>query len=351
MSEPLRVAVIGCGVVAPAHFECFQRLEGVEVAAACDLVEEKARRLAERFRVGRVATDYREILADPSVQAVSICTDHASHVGIAVDALAAGKHVLCEKALAPNREGISTMLEAGRRHPGQVFGAVFQHRFDAPIRALKALIDEGALGTLVQAAVTVRCHRGAAYYQADAWRGTWALEGGAILINQAIHFVDAFLWVMGGAEAVSGAFANRAHVGVIETEDAVAAAVRFRCGALGTIEATSASNLEWECSLAVHGTEGAIELRDGKPVKAVFRNAARSIAALGQLSATAEPRGPAAGKRYYGSGHMAQIADFVEAVRERRAPFVTVESASHTVEVVLGVYASHREQRWIPLPA
>ncbi|MCX7935947.1 MAG: Gfo/Idh/MocA family oxidoreductase, partial [Planctomycetota bacterium] len=300
-------------------------------------------------QVPRVTTDFREVLADAAVDCISICTDHASHAPIAVAALAAGKHVLCEKALAADEEGLRQMIAAHRQRPDLIFGGVFQHRFDPALRGLKALVEEKALGEILTAGVQVRCFRSAEYYRADAWRGTWRGEGGAVLINQAIHFIDALLWIVGGAVAICGAYANLRHQGVIETEDVATAAVRLRCGALGTIEATSASNLDWEYTISIHGSDGAIDLRDNRPLKVILRDPAKAIAATARLAS--ETSAGVSGKYYYGTGHPAQIADFVAAIREKRQPYVTGLSAAHAVAAVLAIYRSHREGRWIDLPA
>lgn len=350
MSQKIRVGIIGCGVIAPAHIESYQRLENIEVAWACDLIEEKARRLADKYGIADVTTDYRRMLDDADLQAVSICTDHASHAAIAVDCLDAGKHVLCEKALSSTTAGLDAMMQAHSRAPHLVFAGVFQHRFDRAIQCLRDLVQQGALGQILTAGVQVRCLRTNEYYRADKWRGTWELEGGAVLINQAIHFIDSILWIMDGAAAVGGAFANLTHGEVMNTEDTAVAAVRYRSGALGTIEATCSSHITWEPTLSVHGSAGSIELRHGKGLKVEFKDADRQADANRQLLACQESKVIDAGKSYYGASHPSQIADFVDSVRSGRKPFITAQSARHTVDVVLGIYQSHRQGAWVEIP-
>lgn len=346
----LRIGIVGCGVVAPAHAGSYRKIDGVELAWACDLVEDKARALAAAHGIARTTVDYRAMLRDRRLDAVSICTDHASHAPIAAAALRAGKHVLCEKALAATARGMAAMFRAHARRPDLVFSGVFQHRFDPITRYLKGLVDARALGTILTANATVRCLRTNAYYQGDAWRGTWQQEGGSILINQAIHFIDALSWVMGGVATVSGAIANLTHQDVIETEDTAAAALQFRCGALGTIEATCSSHVDWETTLALHGTVGSVEVRDDRPLKVDFRDAALQQKVRDEMAALASDPGLRVGKTYYGAGHPGQIADFVDAVRNRRAPFVPAASARHTVDIVLAIYSSHRTGRRVSVP-
>ena len=260
----IRTGIIGCGVIAPTHIQSYQRLPDVEVTAVCDLVPEKAKDLAEIFSIEKIYPTCQELLADPGIDAVSICTDHESHTAIAIDALKAGKHVICEKSLASNKENLAKMVEEAARHPELVASGVFQHRFDPSYLYLKELLEENTFGTLLTADLSVMCLRTEAYYKADSWRGTWAKEGGALLINQAIHFIDMISWVMGGVESISGAWKNLDHKGIIECEDTATASIIYRNGALGSLTASSASPLNWEPVMSFNGTKGSLTLINGK---------------------------------------------------------------------------------------
>lgn len=351
MKQSVNIGVIGCGVIGPVHAECFSLLDDATVTWACDLVESKARKLSERFDIANVATDYHDLLADASLDAVAICTDHASHALIAAAALQAGKHVLCEKALAANADGLDEMFAAHRDRPDLVFAGVFQHRFESLNRTLRTLIASSKLGTLLTAGVQVRCLRTPEYYRADAWRGTWGAEGGSTMINQAIHFIDLLAWMTGGIEAVVGAHANLTHGDSIETEDTAAATLKFRNGALGTLEATSSSHLGWEYTLSFHGSAGSLEVRNDLPTKVAFQDPDVQAEVQAALAACHDVPRPGTAKIYYGSGHPANIADFVAAIREGRPPYVTAASTRHTVELILGIYESHRTGGWVQLPA
>lgn len=346
MSKPLRVGVIGCGVIAATHIEGYQRHDNVQVTWVCDLKRDRAEARASKYGVPNITTDYREMLADPDLDIVSVCTDHASHAELVTASFEAGKHVLCEKALGASFEQLDQMIQAHARHPELVFAGVFQHRHDAVNRQLRALVDEGAFGTLLTASMVLHCYRSDDYYS-DDWHGTWAKEGGSVLINQAIHFLDAIQWIMGGVESISAAYDNRCHEGVIETEDTLTASVRYRGGALGTIEATCGSNIGWEFIFAIHGTDGAVELRNDKPVKVVFKDEAKQQAVREALENTDANAAVAGARAYYGAGHTGQIADMVNAVREGRAPYVTGEDAAETARLVLTAYESARQRAWL----
>ncbi len=347
--QPLRVAIVGCGVIAPTHAACYRQIPGVILTWACDLIEDRARKLAAEQGVPQVATDARKVFRAADVDLVSICTDHASHAPLAVAALAAGKHVLCEKALSHTTAGLNAMLRAAAAHPELRLGAVFQHRFENLNRLVRERIAEGALGRMLTASVRLRCLRSDAYYLADAWRGTWAREGGSVLINQAIHYLDLFQWIMGGAAAVCGRHANLTHGASIETEDTAVASVTFANGALGTIEATCSSHIKWESALCFQGTEGAIEIFNDRVARVVLKDRTAGEALLEELSNCDQEGVEGPGKTYYGAGHPAQIADMVEAVRTGGQPYVSAASAAGTVDLVLGIYRSCRTGRQVNL--
>ena len=236
----VRVAVIGCGVISELHLRCFAHNPQARVAAVCDLVPERAERAArERAPGARWTTKAAEIFADPSIDAVSICTDHASHARLACAALAAGKHVLCEKSLARTAADLRRMLAAAKAHPKLVAAGVFQHRFEPLPRVLRELVAEGAFGRLLTATGSLYTLRDDDYFRKDAWRGTIRGEGGSVLINQSIHYFDLLLWIAGGAASARAYAANLGHEGVIETEDTVSIALRMRNGALGSFVATA----------------------------------------------------------------------------------------------------------------
>ena len=155
---------------------------------------------------------------------------------------------------------------------------------------------------------------------------------------------------MGGVDSVCGVYANLTHKGVIETEDTATAALRFRCGAVGTIEATCSSHLNWEPTISIHGSEGSIDLRGDQPIKVVFADKAKEKAVKAELAAAVNTPGELFGKSYYGTGHPAQIEDFVSAIREKRKPLIPAALARHTVDVVLGIFQSHRSRKWVKLP-
>ncbi|MCD8481387.1 MAG: Gfo/Idh/MocA family oxidoreductase [Verrucomicrobia bacterium] len=215
----LNVAIIGCGVIAPAHIEGFQHFPSVKVVELCDLDKSKADALALRYGIDSVSTSYHTTVARRDVDCVAICTDHASHAPIAIAALNAGKHVLCEKPLGESEQAVQAMVSAAQSNPDLVASGVLQHRFDAVHQALRLAIQEGLLGRPLLLQGRLLCYRSHDYYLNTPWRGKWASEGGSLLMNQAIHFVDILDWLGGGFSEITAAYCNLLHQGIIETED------------------------------------------------------------------------------------------------------------------------------------
>jgi predicted dehydrogenase len=350
MTKPLVCGIIGCGVIGPVHAESFARVENVRIKWACDLAKEKTEKVAAAYPVSGITTEYRKVIEDPEVDCVAVCTEHSSHAGIVCAALDAGKHVLCEKALAPNEADLAKMFAAHSRHKELVFSGVLQHRFEAILRCAKKLVDRGIFGAPLTCTVQLQCLRTNQYYKADAWRGTWAREGGSALINQAIHFIDIGAWMMGGVSHVCGQYANLTHQGVIETEDTATASLRFRNGALGTIVATTSNTvIEWEYTLAVSGSLGMLEICNGTCSRLELANKELGEQVAKELKTSEREGALPVGKSCYGTAHPLQTVDFIDAIRAGRQPYVRGLDARHCVDIVLAVYESNRSGRTVTI--
>ena len=345
--KTIKCGVIGCGVIAPSHIESFKFLKDVKVKWTCDLVSAKAEKMAAQYGIPKTTTDYHEVLNDPEVDCIAVCTDHGSHAQIVVDALDHKKHVICEKSLGRSHACLKKMIAAHKRNPELAFGGIFQHRHEAVNQVLKKLIDEGAFGKITTVNMNSNCLRTNEYYRTDAWRGTWAHEGGAVLINQSIHYIDLINWLFGGIKELSARCENMTHKGVIETEDTAAFAIKFKRGMLGAVTATASSAANWRHSFSISGTEGYLEYVNLKVTHLEFNDKARQQEVEKKFAACAIDPALQTGKVYYGGGHPAQIKDFVQAIREKRQPFVTGESAAETVKVVLACYKSSQTGLWV----
>ena len=345
----IKCGIIGCGVIAPTHLAGYRQIPGVKVAAFCDLVKEKAEKLAADHPDAKIFTDYKELLADPEIDAVSICTDHASHAEIVCNALKAGKHLICEKVPARTGEDAQEMYQCAKEHPEVVASGIFQHRFNPGNIALRQIIKSGKLGKLLTVNLNFACLRTNEYYTKDLWRGTIAGEGGGVLINQAIHFLDQLRFLFGNVQRVSAVSANLTHQGVIEVEDTVAFTAQFDSGLFVTVNATNSASAPWRSALTICGTEVQLEFIDEK-LSHLSGNDAENVNSIRMTLENAGNEEKVHGKSYYGTGHTAQLADFISAIEEKRSPGVSLADALDSAALVHAVYESCASGKWCEVP-
>lgn len=225
----VRFGVIGVGGMGMAHATLIQRIEQTELVAVCSASAERTQQVAQRFGV-QGFTDYRQLLQSGLVDAVLIATPHPMHAEIAECAFEHGVHVLCEKPLAISISEGRRMVESARQH-GCLLGAMLQMRTEKHIRTARRAVEEGIIGNLLRAVLIATWCRSEAYYQSAAWRGTWAGEGGGVLINQAPHYLDLFCWLAGMPNSVTAQARTRYHQ--VEVEDEAFALLEYPNGAHG----------------------------------------------------------------------------------------------------------------------
>ena len=252
--NPLRFALIGCSPVAQRHAEALQRLESAKLVAVCDLVEAKACTLGERYGV-HAYTNYHTMLSTEPVDVVTILTPSGDHAERILDVIQYQRHIVVEKPLALRLDDADAVIRACDDAGVKLF-VVKQNRFNRPIQALRRALDQDRFGRLVMGTVRVRWCRLQSYYDAASWRGTWAWDGG-VLTNQASHHIDMLEWMMGEVDSVAAMTTTR--LARIEAEDTAVATLRFRNGALGVIEATTATRpQDLEGSISILGERGSV---------------------------------------------------------------------------------------------
>jgi len=232
--DPRNVAIIGAGIGA-AHFRAYRALpERFAVHTICDLAPERAAPLIEESPDTILVSDLAAVLADPAIDIVDVCLPPHLHLDACIDALQAGKHVICEKPLVTSLRDADRLEEVAMQTGGQVF-PVFQYRFGRGAAALRALIDAGITGKPYVASLETHWNRGTAYYDV-AWRGTWAGEQGGAVLGHAIHIHDWLSFILGPVASVYAALTTR--VNDIEVDDCAALSIRMECGALVTSSVT-----------------------------------------------------------------------------------------------------------------
>jgi predicted dehydrogenase len=266
----------------------------------------------------------------------------------------AGKHVVVEKPMEINLPACDRMI-AVQRETGMKLTVVSQHRFDAATIQVKEAIDSGMLGKIILADASVKWWRKQHYYDVAPWRGTWAGDGGGSLMNQGVHSVDILQWLTGGIQSVfAHTITGAAHE--METEDVAVACLKFNCGAVGTLTASTAAFPGSPARIDIYGTEGSaiiegdrlkqMTLKDGRTFTAeAAAHDAVSVAQGGTASVKDEAHRRAAfgdKKPGWGDAHRAQLIDLIKAIRTGDEPLMNGPAARKPVEVVLSIYESSR---------
>jgi UDP-N-acetyl-2-amino-2-deoxyglucuronate dehydrogenase len=348
MAEKIGFGMVGCGTIAPFHAKGIVQAPDAELVAACDPVEEMAKKFSAEHDGVPYYTDLEEMLRRDDLHAVCICTPSGMHSDQAVMAARAKKHVLCEKPLDITLPKIDRMIQVCKEE-GVKLGGIFQRRTYEASRKVREAVQGGLLGRMVLGDIYQKFYRSPEYYRSGAWRGTWQMDGGGALMNQGVHGIDLLLWIMGCAKSV---IAKADHlVRDIEVEDTAIAIVTFENGALGVIEGATSCNPGEAARLELHGEKGTIILTDSGIVRWAVAKGDKHLAEDEALAPQEErAHGVSDPKAISAAGHIALIRDFVEAIRNDREPMVTAESARNPVELILAIYESARTGREVTLP-
>lgn len=254
--EKIRFALIGCGTIANKHLTAINNLDRAEIVGVFDINPETAEVFGKKNKVAAFI-DVEEMIKKTNPHVLNILTPSGKHAENMLDLIRFNKHFVVEKPLALRLDHIDKILEESDRKGLKIF-VVQQNRFNPPIQKLKEALDKRRFGKLVLGTVRVRWCREQNYYNQKSWRGTWAFDGG-VLTNQASHHIDMLVWMMGEVESVMAKAATR--LVNIETEDTGVAILRFKNGALGIIEATTATRpKDIEGSISILGEKGAVEI-------------------------------------------------------------------------------------------
>lgn len=329
--KPLGIAIIGCGSISSVHLKAVSETSDVRLLAVVDINEALARKTAEAYGCDYY-TDYREMLRRSDIDVVHICTGHYLHSPMAIDALAAGKHVLTEKPMAETKAAAQAMLEAAKAHPNLQLGVIFQNRYNPASVLMKQYVASGELGKLLCLKGLVTWFRGPGYY-ATEWKGKWATEGGGVLINQAIHTLDLIQWLGGDVASIKGSISTDALEGVIEVEDSAHAHLRFENGVTAVFYATNAYGANSPVEVEMLFEQGRLWMRgDTLYLEKDGRQTVISEPAVNDLGV----------KSYWGVSHGVQIRDFYEHVRAQRPYELDGPEGYKAFRLVMDIYESSR---------
>lgn len=340
--KELGFGIIGAGAICPLHISAIEACEGARLAAIADVSEERARSIGEAKGIAW-HTDYHQLLNDPDVDVVCILTPSGMRAPVCIDAARAGKHIIAEKPLEVTLEKVDSIIEAcDKAHVN--LAVIFQVRFLPGVIAVHKAVTEGRLGKLILGDAYVKWHRSQDYYDSATWRGTWALDGGGVLMNQAIHYVDLLQWAMGPVESIFGRTDTLVKQR-IEVEDTAVACLKFANGALGVIEACTSAKTGVPARLEIRGEKGTVAIEDGNVV--IWDVEGDEGFVPDRVDTGSGSTNPMA---ITAIGHEAQIRDMVEAINEGRPPIVDGREARKAIEIISGIYRSSNTGMPIKLP-
>ena len=336
-----RIGLVGCGRISRSHFDALERVDGLSLVGVCDTVADRARAAGEEFGVPWFRSE-DEMLAGVTCDVVVICTPSGLHPAHGTLAAKAGKHVIVEKPMAISLAAADELVHACDDAGVHLF-VVKQNRLNPAIQLLRRAIDKGRFGRIFMANTTVRWSRPQEYYDQAPWRGTWEFDGGAFM-NQASHYVDLIQWLVGPVESVMAKTATLARR--IETEDSGIAILRFRSGALGSIEVTMLTyprNLEG--SITILGERGTVKI-GGTAVNRVDHWQFAEYDDDDKLIEAAATNPP----NVYGFGHEGYYRNVLSVLRGEATPDTDGRAGRKSLELILGIYESAKTGREVPLP-
>lgn len=330
----INFVLVGCGRISKRHSELLGlgQIKGARLAGVCDIVKAKAERVGKQFSVP-CFENMHQMMKAVDADVVVVLTESGNHARDVIALCQYGKHIVVEKPMALKLSDADAMIEACD-HAGIKLFVVKQNRFNVPVVKLREAIEQKRFGKLVLGTVRVRWSRDQAYYDQDTWRGTWALDGG-VLTNQASHHIDLLEWMMGDVESV---FAKSTTALVkIEAEDTAVVTLKFKNGALGIIEATTAVRpKDLEGSISILGDGGTVEIGGFAVNQMKTWNFVNPLPEDAQVLDRYSVNPP----NVYGFGHQAYYEHVVDCIQNNQHHLVDGLVGRKSLELINAIYES-----------
>lgn len=330
--DALKFGLIGCGRIAVRHAQILSGLDGAKLSCVCDIKEDRAARFSQEYNVPWYK-DYREMLEKEKVDVANILTPSGLHAKHVIDVARSKRHIVVEKPMALTLKDADRMIKVCSENKVKLF-VVKQNRYNLAIKKLKEAIEKGHFGKFVIGTVRLRWCRTQSYYDQDDWRGSWAYDGG-VFANQAAHHIDMLIWMLGEVESVFAKIATR--LVDIEVEDTGVALLKFKNGALGVIEATTATRpKDIEGSISILGEKGTVEVGGFAMNEMKFWNFKDSFPDDKDVFTEYKQNPPDA----YGFGHREFLKDVIEGIRNNNRNSIDGLEGRKTVELINAIYRS-----------
>lgn len=343
----MKYALIGCGRVSPNHIVAATK-NNLELVGLCDVSKNAVYELKEKYPLiknVKFYKDYKKLLEEQKPELVAIATESGKHADIAVDCINAGCNVIIEKPIALSIKDADRIIEAAERM-GVKVAANHQNRFNASIQKIHEAVEQGRFGKIFHGTTQIRWSRGESYYKQASWRGTWEMDGGA-LMNQCIHNIDLLNWMLGEEPTEVIAMTDNLNHSYIEGEDIGLAIVRYKNGAYGVVEGTvNVYGGDMEEALCLFGENGTVKA-DGT-INNIIENWRFADEKDDEEEVKREFSVPV--DHIYGKGHTALYADMIDAIVNNRKPLVDMYSGKKALELVLAICKSSFEKKAVSLP-
>lgn len=345
----MNFGILGTGLIADFHARAINEISGCRVIACMDVVPERAQAFGAKYGCAAYS-DMSKFLRHPGLEIVTVCTPSGTHMEAAVQVAQAGKHLIVEKPIEITLERIDTIIEACEKN-GVTLSGVFMSRYYEGAKLLKQAVDEGRFEKLTLGSAYIKWWRSQEYYDKGGWKGTKRYDGGGALMNQGIHAVDLLQWFMGPVDSVEAYCATLGHER-IEVEDTAVAALRFKNGALGVIEGSTAAYPGFLKRIEICGVGGSVILEEQSFRCWQFASEKPEDRSIRERLALKESSGGgAADPAAIGYlGHKLQFEDVVASIRAGRRPTVDGQEARKAVELILAIYQSAETGKEVKLP-
>jgi UDP-N-acetyl-2-amino-2-deoxyglucuronate dehydrogenase len=327
--------LVGCGRFGKRHAELLgkNKIKNARLVAVCDSVAERAESFGRRFHVAHYKDMGKMMDKEKGIDIISVLTPSGLHAKHVRRLALYGKPIVVEKPMALTLDDANSMITTCAENYVRLF-VVKQNRFNLPVVKLREALEAGRFGKLVLGTVRVRWCRKQQYYDSDAWRGTWLMDGG-VFTNQASHHIDLLEWMMG--EPLSVFAKSETALVKIETEDTGVAVIRFRSGALGVVEATTAARpKDLEGSISILGEKGTVEIGGFAVNEMKVWNFSQPQAGDEEALDKYRQNPP----DVYGFGHRAYLDHVVDAVQQGKPALVDGLEARKSLELINAIYES-----------
>ncbi len=340
--KKLKIGIVGCGTIADIHAQAIRKSINAELHSLYSRTEKNVKKCGEKFSV-KWFTDWDKFISDSDLDIVSICTPNGNHLEYGEKVAEAGKHVIVEKPIEVTLKRANILIEKCKKNNVRL-AVIYQTRFVPEIIELKKQIEQNEIGNIFMGDAYIKWFRNQEYYDSGAWRGTFELDGGGVLINQGIHTIDLLQWLMGDVETIYGKIGTFTHKN-LEGEDNAVAVIKYKSGAIGVIEGSTSVQPAQSRRIELHGKNGSVTI-DNNDVKI----------SIGDKQQTEDKNVKTTGASSPLDGfsiepHKMQFEAIVNAINTNSAPPVSGEDSLKSLAIVLAIYESSKLNTEINLDA